>query len=130
MKYLTKTLQSVLPATILLLTIGATSLTDVMALPRDRADGRREARDYRQDGRYEARGSRQEGRQTSRARRRYYWGMPPGCRAVRVGAHMYYHAHGVYYYPYYYGGRQVYVEVNVNGPLPRAEEIYDDLGFH
>ena len=130
MKYLTKTLQSVLPATILLLTIGATSLTDVMALPRDRrmAAGKRATTDKTGDMKPAALARKADRLHVQdggiigaclRAAARSELALT--CIIMRTASTT---------NPYYYGGRQVYVEVNVNGPLPRAEEIYDDLGFH
>ncbi len=88
------------------------------ALPIDRARGRQEARDSRQDGRYGARDARQDGRQTSRARRYGYYTLPAGSTPFVYSGVRYYRTRGLYYYPYFYGGRTVYVQVDVNGGYP------------
>ena len=77
------------------------------ALPRDRAAGRQVAR-----------GSRQTGRQVSRARRRGYYGLPGGAVPFVHGGFRYYRVGGRYLYPYMYGGRTVYIDIDVNGGYP------------
>lgn len=102
--------------------LGATGL-EALALPIDRARGRQNAR-----------ASRQAGRQTSRARRRHYWGLPPGYRMVRYGAYNYYFAGGIYYYPYSMHGRTCYIQVDIhNGhpaPPPPASQVYAEINIY
>lgn len=88
------------------------------ALPIDRAYGRQAARDSRQDGREGARDARQTGRQVSRARWAGYPVLPPGCVPYMYGGYRYYTVRGLYYYPYFYGGRTVYIQVNVQNGVP------------
>ena len=60
-------------------------------------------------------------RTTRRVVRRHYWGMPAGAVAFRWGGYRYFHAGGLYYYPYMFSGRTVYVQVTVDSgghPLP------------
>ncbi|MEI6533842.1 MAG: hypothetical protein WCN98_00770 [Verrucomicrobiaceae bacterium] len=101
--------------------LGATA-PSAQALPRDRAAGRQGARDSRQDG-----------RQTSRARRRGYYACPAGAVAFSHGGYRYYRVGGRYYYPYFYGGRTVYIDIDVNGgypvPPPPAGSIDIDINF-
>ena len=92
--------------------------TESQALPADRAAGRQNARGSRQSGRAGAQDSRQSGRQTSRARRRGYYGLPAGAAPYAYGGYNYYRAGGRYYYPYMYGGRTVYIDVDVSGGRP------------
>lgn len=93
------------------LTVVAVALTlapvESQALPRDRAAGRQGARD-----------SRQTGRQTSRARRRGCYALPGGAVPFRHGGYSYYRVGGRYYYPYMYGGRTIYIDIDVNGGYP------------
>lgn len=101
------------------------------ALPVDRAAGRQGARDSRQSGRQGAQYSRQAGRQTSRARRRGCYGLPPGAAPFSYGGYRYYRVGGRYLYPYMYGGRTVYIDIDVNGgypaPPPPAGSIDIDI---
>lgn len=49
------------------------------------------------------------------------YAMPAGYRVVPYGRYKYYYQGGIYYYPYMFGGRTVYVQVDVNAsgqPLP------------
>ncbi len=102
--------------------VGVTVLApaDSQALPADRAAGRQGARD-----------SRQTGRQTSRARRRGYYSLPGGAVPFTYGGYHYYRAGARFYYPYMYGGRTVYIDIDVNGghpaPPPPAGSIDIDL---
>jgi hypothetical protein len=90
------------------------------ALPIDRARGRAGARDSRQDG-----------RQTSRARRRGCYALPHGAATFAYGGFRYYRVGPRYYYPYMYGGRTVYIEIDVVGgypaPPPAAGSIDIDI---
>ena len=109
-----------------------TSTREAEALPVDRMYGRQSARFSRQAGRRGAQYSRQTGRQVSRARRRGYYALPVGYRPVTYGRYNYYFAGGRYYYPYMYGGRTVYVTVNVDasgnpGPPPPPGLIDIDI---
>lgn len=79
------------------------------ALPQDRMAGRQNAR-----------ASRQSGRQTSRARRRGYWGLPAGAAPYYYRGHRYYRVGPRFYYPYVYGGKTVYIDVDVQGGNPAA----------
>lgn len=73
--------------------------------------------------------ARRTARRTSRrVTRRHLYGLPAGYRSYYWGGHSYYLAGGVYYYPYFYGGRTVYVEIEVDSsgrpyPPPAASEI-------
>ena len=95
------------------------SPSQVEALPIDRQVGRMQARD-----------SRQAGRQTSRARRRGFYGLPGGAVPFAYGGYRYYRVGPSYYYPYMYGGRTVYIQINVQGgypappPPPGSIDIY------
>jgi hypothetical protein len=98
------------------------------ALPRDRIAGRHMARYDRRHGQaWRAPIDRATGRAVSRARWRGFYALPRGAVVYRYGGYSYYRAGGVYYYPYVYGGRTVYVNVNVvNGrpaPPPPAGSI-------
>lgn len=64
------------------------------------------------------RAARQAGRQASRARRRGYYGLPVGAVPYAYGGYRYYRVGNSYYYPYMYGGRTVYVDVEVYGGCP------------
>lgn len=90
------------------------------ALPADRIAGRQGARS-----------SRQQGRQTSRARRRGCYTLPPGAALYPYGAYRYYRVGPRFYYPYMYGGRTVYVDIDVVGgnpvPPPSASSIDIDI---
>lgn len=57
-------------------------------------------------------------RQTYRARRRACYGLPMGAAPFAYGGYRYYRVGGAYYYPYMYGGRTVYVDVDVYGGYP------------
>ena len=126
------TVSEALPA-LTVVAAAATALAPVEshALPRDRAAGRQGGRDSRQSGRQGAQDSRQAGRQTSRARRRGYYGLPGGAVPFAYGGYRYYRAGGRYYYPYMYGGRTVYIDIDVNGgypaPPPPAGSIDIDI---
>lgn len=71
---------------------------------------------------HDRRVSRRTSRRTSRrvTRRRHFFGMPPGAAPFLYGGYRYFVAGGLYYYPYMFGGRTIYVQVDVtNGhPLP------------
>lgn len=109
-------------------TLGAAAITATAfalapraeALPADRIAGRQGARD-----------SRQQGRQTSRARRRGCYALPPGAALYPYGAYRYYRVGPRFYYPYMYGGRTVYVDIDVVGgypaPPPPAGSIDIDI---
>ncbi len=85
----------------------------------------------RRMGRQGARNSRQNGRQTSRARRRGFYGLPGGAVAFSYGGFRYFRVGPRYYYPYMYGGRTVYIDIDVNGgypaPPPAAGSIDIDI---
>ena len=87
-----------------------------LALPVDRMAGRQGAR-----------ASRQQGRQNSRARWRGCYGLPVGAAAFAYGGYRYYRVGARYYYPYMYGGKTVYIDIDVvNGkpvPPPAAGSI-------
>jgi hypothetical protein len=74
-----------------------------------------------------ARQSRQSGRQASRARWTGSYVLPPGATPFLSAGFRFFRAGGVYYYPYVYGGRVVYVHVAVeNGhpvPPPPASKV-------
>ena len=72
------------------------------ALPRDRMAGR------------------QAGRQASRARRRAYWGLPPRAAPFYYRGYRYYRVGPRFYYPYVYGGRTVYIDIDAQGGNPAA----------
>jgi len=137
--------------------IAASSIApEIQALPRDRMVGRAVARDSRQDGRQEARherrhgdyegardarqdgregarDARQTGRQVSRVRRRGCYALPHGAALFTYGGFRYYRVGARYYYPYMYGGRTVYIDIDVNGghplPPPAAGSIDIDIDF-
>ncbi len=92
----------------------------VEAAPIDRAMGRQGARD-----------SRQTGRQVSQARRRGYYGLPGGAVPYAYRGINYYRVGGRYMYPYFYGGRTVYIDIDVVGgypvPPPAAGSINIDI---
>jgi hypothetical protein len=93
----------------------------VEALPRDRARGRQAAR-Y----------SRRTGRQVSRARRRGYYALPPGAVLRPFGPYRYYFVGSRWYYPYMYGGRTVYIVIDVDDegnptPPPPSDSIEIDF---
>ncbi len=155
MKTISKILQSRIIALPLLgLVAVATIAPDAKALPRDRSAGRAGARDSRQDGRQEgryerrhgdygdardarqdgregARDSRQIGRQVSRARWRGCYALPRGAVIFSYGGYRYYRVGPRFYYPYMYGGRTVYIDINVSGgnpvPPPPAASIDIDI---
>ena len=115
------TLGEALPVlTIAAVTTAVLAPVDSQALPVDRAAGRQGAR-----------ASRQSGRQTSRARRRGYYGLPGGAVPFAHGGYSYYRVGGRYLYPYMYGGRTVYIDVDVSGgypaPPPPAGSIDIDI---
>lgn len=65
--------------------------------------------------------ARRTARRTSRrVTRRHLFVLPAAASLVTFGAYRYYYAGGLYYYPYFLGGRPVYVQVDVQGgrPLP------------
>lgn len=77
------------------------------ALPVDRAMGRQAARD-----------SRQTGRQVSRARRRGYHSCPAGAVRFAHGGFTYFRVGPRFYYPYFYGGKTVYIDIDIVGGNP------------
>lgn len=107
-----------LAALVFTLTLGFS--TDSQALPRDRAAGRQAAR-----------ASRQTGRQVSRSRWRGCHVLPHGAVAFRYASFTYYRVGPRFYYPYIYGGRTVYIDIDVkNGnpvPPPAAGSIDIDI---
>jgi hypothetical protein len=86
------------------------------ALPRDRMAGRQAAR-----------ASRQTGRQVSRARRRGYYGLPPGAAPFYYRGYRYYRVGPRFYYPYVYGGRTVYIDINVDDGNPEPPPSGDSI---
>jgi hypothetical protein len=86
------------------------------ALPRDRMAGR-----------YAARVDRRAGRQISRARRRGYWGLPPGAAPFYYRGYRYYRVGPRFYYPYVYGGRTVYIDINVQEGNPEPPPAPDSI---
>ncbi|WP_038159462.1 hypothetical protein [Verrucomicrobium sp. BvORR106] len=97
------------------------SPTPGQALPVDRIEGRQGARSSRQDG-----------RQTSRARWRGTYVLPAGAAVVAVGGYRYYRVGPRYYYPYMYGGRTVYIDINVVGgnPVPPPPVGSIEINFY
>lgn len=60
-------------------------------------------------------------RTSRRVTRRHLYGLPGGYRPYRWGAYNYYRVGSLFYYPYMYQGRTVYIEINVDSggnPLP------------
>jgi len=126
------TLSEALPTlAVVAITAATVAPVESQALPVDRAAGRQGARGSRQSGRQGAQDSRQAGRQTSRARRRGCYGLPGGAVPFRHGGYNYYRVGGRYLYPYMYGGRTVYIDIDVNGgypaPPPPAGSIDIDI---
>lgn len=114
------TLSPLLPAAAGIATVSLLT-GKAQALPIDRAIGRQGAR-----------ASRQTGRQVSRARRRGVYSLPAGYRPYSYGSYNYYFAGGRYYYPYMYGGRTVYINIEVSasgnpGPPPAPGSIDIDI---
>ena len=72
-------------------------------------------RNVRQTSRQVSRNTRQSVRQISR---RHFYTLPAGYRWVTYGRYRYCFYGGRYYYPYIYGGRTVYIQVNVNSSNP------------
>ena len=88
--------------------VAAVSLApDAQALPVDRRMGRAGAQ-----------ASRQTGRQVSRARRRGCYALPHGAAPFAYGGYRYYRVGPRFYYPYMYGGRTVYIDIDVSGGYP------------
>lgn len=106
--------------TVIAVTMAALVPAESQALPVDRARGRAGARD-----------SRQTGRQISRARRRGCYALPRGAAPFVFGGYRYYRVGPRFYYPYMYGGRTVYIDINVSGgnpaPPPPAGSIDIDI---
>lgn len=71
-------------------------------------------------------------RTTRRVARRHMYALPVGAAAFSWGAYNYYRYNNMYYYPYMYGGRTVYVEVDIDArgyPLPPPNPSEVDFGY-
>jgi hypothetical protein len=73
-------------------------------------------------------------RTSRRVTRRHMYALPIGYATYRWGAYNYYRVGGLFYYPYMYQGRTVYVEINIDGsghplPPPPASEIDIDINI-
>ncbi len=74
-------------------------------------------------------------RTTRRVTRRHYWALPGPYTPFRWGAYNYYRCGGIFYYPYMFGGRTVYVEVNVDSsgnplPPPPPDQVAIDIDIN
>lgn len=137
--------------------VASAMMPEAFALPIDRMagragarhsrqNGREDARDERREGDYaDARGERQEGRQgarisrttgrvVSRSRFRGCYVLPRGAVVFPFGGYRYYRVGPRFYYPYMYGGRTVYIDINVvagnPAPPPPAGSIDIDIDIN
>lgn len=70
-------------------------------------------------------------RTTRRVVRRHMYALPVGAAAFSWGAYSYYRYNNMYYYPYMYSGRTVYIEVDIDSrgyPLPPPHPSEVDFG--